>query len=213
MFKNPLTFKGKISGMELFLSWVVFGILGIISLHFLFESLYSTLLTNIAIDKNMTLIIGNSIFYYLCCIILLAQTIKGCRSIDKNMFKLNNSRIRRTEYGLSGIIAGGFFIIFTIPLYFPSVVAIMNISQNMNISPNIPFTEYFLLAVFILTFLLILAFLLIQSVKRCHDFNESGWLCLIPIYNPFWLLFAEGTRGKNRFGEDPKQIIEKSETI
>lgn len=41
------------------------------------------------------------------------------------------------------------------------------------------------------------------GIRRMHDTDHSGWWILLPIVN---LIFActEGTRGPNRFGEDPK---------
>lgn len=41
------------------------------------------------------------------------------------------------------------------------------------------------------------------GVRRMHDTDHSGWWLLVPIVN---LVFActDGTRGPNRFGEDPK---------
>jgi len=41
------------------------------------------------------------------------------------------------------------------------------------------------------------------GVRRMHDTDHSGWWILLPIVN---LIFActEGTRGPNRFGDDPK---------
>ena len=48
-------------------------------------------------------------------------------------------------------------------------------------------------------------FALAQLVKRSHDIGNSGWLVIFPIYNPFVLLFMEGTRGENIYGEDPKE--------
>lgn len=53
-------------------------------------------------------------------------------------------------------------------------------------------------------------FYLILSIKRLHDLNQSGWLCLlncIPILNLFfglYLIFARGTAGGNRYG-DPRE--------
>lgn len=43
------------------------------------------------------------------------------------------------------------------------------------------------------------------GVRRMHDTDRSGWWLLVPIAN---LVFActEGTRGGNRFGNDPKQL-------
>jgi uncharacterized membrane protein YhaH (DUF805 family) len=41
------------------------------------------------------------------------------------------------------------------------------------------------------------------GIRRMHDTDHSGWWILLPIVN---LIFActEGTRGPNRFGDDPK---------
>jgi uncharacterized membrane protein YhaH (DUF805 family) len=46
--------------------------------------------------------------------------------------------------------------------------------------------------------------------KRWHDRDKSGWwtlIVLIPVIGPIWLLvecgILEGTKGPNRFGQDP----------
>lgn len=52
-----------------------------------------------------------------------------------------------------------------------------------------------------------------QSVKRLHDMDQTGWLAILPIYNPILLLFVDGTRGKNQYGEDPKRRAPLSETF
>ena len=47
------------------------------------------------------------------------------------------------------------------------------------------------------------------ATRRMHDINKSGWwqlLVLLPIVGWIWffiLTVLEGTRGPNRFGEDP----------
>jgi uncharacterized membrane protein YhaH (DUF805 family) len=41
------------------------------------------------------------------------------------------------------------------------------------------------------------------EVRRMHDTDRSGWWILVPIANIIFL-FLEGTKGPNRFGEDPK---------
>ena len=60
----------------------------------------------------------------------------------------------------------------------------------------------------ILAYLVIGAF---QIVKRLHDMNRPGshyWFLLIPIYGFFFaivLQFCPGTKGANKYGEDPLQ--------
>ena len=52
-----------------------------------------------------------------------------------------------------------------------------------------------------------------QSVKLLHDMDQTGWLAILPVYNPILLLFVDGTRGKNQYGEDPKRRAPLSETF
>lgn len=53
-------------------------------------------------------------------------------------------------------------------------------------------------------------FYLMFSIKRLHDLNQNGWLCLlncIPILNLFfglYLIFCPGTAGGNSYG-DPRE--------
>ncbi len=44
------------------------------------------------------------------------------------------------------------------------------------------------------------------SVRRLHDTDRSGWWILCPIA-PFIFFCFGGTRGKNRFGADPKAAV------
>jgi len=50
------------------------------------------------------------------------------------------------------------------------------------------------------------------TIRRLHDFDTSGWVCLIgllPFLSVifwFFLVFKNGTVGANRYGENPKQI-------
>jgi len=90
-----------------------------------------------------------------------------------------NGRIRRLEYGLSIIFFN--VLTFVIPL----------------LSEEVP----------IMGFLFIPAywFLWAQGSKRCHDRGNSGWFQIIPFYG-FWMLFAEGDIGDNKYGSNPKGI-------
>lgn len=57
------------------------------------------------------------------------------------------------------------------------------------------------------------------SVRRLHDVNKSGWLCLvllIPLIGAIWLLILfckKGDEGRNSYGEDPKNIFDELDEI
>ena len=57
------------------------------------------------------------------------------------------------------------------------------------------------------------------SVRRLHDQDRSGWLLLfafLPILGAFILLVLmclNGTRGRNRFGPDPKNPGEEADVF
>jgi uncharacterized protein YegL len=44
---------------------------------------------------------------------------------------------------------------------------------------------------------------LLGMIKRAHDLGLSGWYILIPFFG-FWLFFAPGEGGPNKFGPDPR---------
>ena len=41
-------------------------------------------------------------------------------------------------------------------------------------------------------------FFMIQSVRRAHDIGITGWVTIIPIFNPFILTLIDGTKGDNK---------------
>lgn len=100
-----------------------------------------------------------------------------------------SGRIRRTEYWLSNFfsmiygIASMAIIVANNPSY-NTMEEIYQIFFAVNI-PN----YWFFLA---------------QGAKRCHDINNSGWMQIVPLFNPFWMLFADSDYGKNSYGEPPK---------
>lgn len=100
-----------------------------------------------------------------------------------------DGRIRRLEYGLTHIINA---ILST----FLKLI-IIGIAQNSD-NNTLPFFLF-------LSYVPFMWFGLAQSVKRSHDLGKSGWWVLVPFYG-LWLLFAEGNKGPNKYGEDPKII-------
>lgn len=92
-------------------------------------------------------------------------------------------RIRRTEYCLSYLI---FLIVFLLLVYWFS-------EANVEVGAIILMIPLFW-------------FLFAQSVKRCHDMNLSGWMSLIPYFNPLVLFFASGKPGDNEYGPNPKGL-------
>ena len=63
-----------------------------------------------------------------------------------------------------------------------------------------------------LLIVLIIWFLAVSLIKRLHDNNLTGWLCLlmlIPVVNFimwFVMIISEGSRGANRFGPPPSHV-------
>ena len=96
-----------------------------------------------------------------------------------------SGRARRTEYWM--------FVLFNI--IFSSITTL--------ISPK-------LYAIYTLSVLLPN---LAVSVRRLHDVGKSGWMCfiaLIPLIGTIWILvimLTDSNPGKNKYGENPKEII------
>ena len=96
-------------------------------------------------------------------------------------------RIRRLEFGISYLI---YFI-----LYFFVITVIRFVSQPMAMS-------------LMLAYLVIVVGMYLQMIKRCHDIGKSGWWVLVPIFNPFFLLFEKGEDNVNEYGTNPKESYE-----
>lgn len=55
----------------------------------------------------------------------------------------------------------------------------------------------------VLISLMLATFMLLQTIKRMHDVNKSGWYSIVPLYNLI-LALTDGTPGMNKYGRDPK---------
>jgi uncharacterized membrane protein YhaH (DUF805 family) len=50
---------------------------------------------------------------------------------------------------------------------------------------------------------IVIWFFIAQGAKRCHDRGNSGLVQLIPFY-VLWMLFAQGQKGLNAYGPEPR---------
>ncbi|MEW4466257.1 DUF805 domain-containing protein [Parasphingorhabdus sp. JC815] len=86
---------------------------------------------------------------------------------------------------------------------------------SSDVSGGMPFGGGLMMGLFGLYFLAIIIPSIAVQVRRFHDQDKSGWFVLlnfVPYIGGlivFIFMCLDGTRGKNRFGEDPKA----SETI
>ena len=101
-------------------------------------------------------------------------------------------RIRRAKFAITLIVC--YFVRSFLFIIFDELIVLGNLLSTI--------TDVFLVLIFFS-----------QSVKRLHDMDQTGWLAILPVYNPILLLFVDGTRGKNQYGEDPKRRAPLSETF
>lgn len=104
----------------------------------------------------------------------------------KHLFSFKG-RIRRLEYGITYLL----YMLYCLPMEL--------LDENNEDTMSILFASVWLL--FLIPALWII---FAQGVKRCHDRGNSGWFQFIPFYI-FWLLFADGEEGVNKYGTSPKE--------
>lgn len=85
-------------------------------------------------------------------------------------------------------------------------------------SKELFFKDEVLLIILIIVVSIMSIINVILIIKRLHDIDKSGWLCLflfIPIVNLglITLFFIDGTHGSNSFGEDPLGRINEEKYI
>lgn len=96
-------------------------------------------------------------------------------------------RIRRKEYCLSYALCFIIQFILSMGMY-------PNNNENIIITCSV---------ITLLLYIPMLWFSLAQGAKRCHDRNHSGWWQIIPFYI-LWLMFGQGDKGSNKYGDSPK---------
>ncbi|HZF93637.1 MAG TPA: DUF805 domain-containing protein [Allosphingosinicella sp.] len=111
-----------------------------------------------------------------------------------------SGRSRRREYWMFTL----FIILVEIVLIAWIMAAAFGSEGEMTAMAAVPFV---LLGIFALA---VIIPALAVTVRRLHDQDKSGWhyfIALVPIVGAIVLLVflcTEGTRGPNRYGEDPK---------
>jgi len=134
-------------------------------------------------------------------------------SNEEKSYFLTYGRIRRRVFFLRTLLIVGILIVSNIVMefYFQEQFSHWRDVGNgvvRNQGFLFWYNVYFIFNYFVLTTLLAI-FFVVQSTKRMHDVNKSGWFILIPCYN-IVLWFTKGTKEQNDFGLDPKpQKIEK----
>lgn len=127
----------------------------------------------------------------------------------KNPFSFNG-RIRRIEYFLSNLLGG-----FVFGLAFWLGMGTSLVSAEVESAGGFGFG----ILISIAAILGGIWFTIAQDVKRLHDVDKSGWFVLfliIPVINfilGIYMLFADGTVGPNRYGNDPKNRMPYTSSI
>lgn len=111
------------------------------------------------------------------------QPINNSKGMFRRLFTWKG-RIRRTEFCISYIL----FIIY----YF-----VMQIYISMQDPYDIGWGSFIFM-------LFASSIMIFQKIKRSHDMGHSGWFVLIPVFDPIWLMFAEGDDDVNEYGTNPK---------
>ena len=116
-------------------------------------------------------------------------------------FFLVSGRVNRQKYFLLGIAELVLIGLCMLPLHIGFDFTMTG--NNISLLPEI----ITITALFIFFFV----YNVCLQIRRCHDLDLVGWwtlMCFVPIANiifPFVLFFKRGTKGPNRFGEDPLQ--------
>jgi uncharacterized membrane protein YhaH (DUF805 family) len=74
--------------------------------------------------------------------------------------------------------------------------------------PFVLFVGYYNSGIVLLLLVVPLWVSVAACVKRSHDLGYSGWLALLPLFNPFILAFRAGRPHATRFGPNPKKKVQ-----
>jgi uncharacterized membrane protein YhaH (DUF805 family) len=130
----------------------------------------------------------------------------GRRIVQKLLFSFEG-RINRAKFWL---VLLGIAVVEAIVLGATGGSAYLTATDPTMVMQSMSSTGFIPLIIFIPLLWIGLA----VNVKRWHDRDKSGWwilINLVPVIGGLWSLietgFLPGTRGSNRFGPDPLQLL------
>jgi uncharacterized membrane protein YhaH (DUF805 family) len=130
----------------------------------------------------------------------------GRRIVQKLLFSFEG-RINRAKFWL---VLLGIAVVEAIVLGATGGSAYLTATDPTMVMQSMSSTGFIPLIIFIPLLWIGLA----VNVKRWHDRDKSGWwilINLVPVIGGLWSLietgFLPGTRGLNRFGPDPLQLL------
>jgi uncharacterized membrane protein YhaH (DUF805 family) len=124
-------------------------------------------------------------------------------------------RIARSTFwsAIIGLFLSSLAILIGAGLIYAAIIIYNPLEGDQLAAVNFGCTLLFsVLAISLVAFAL--KILIAIAVKRCHDLDKSGaWILfsLLPIIGPLWVLFElgylEGTKGRNQYGEGPRDTL------
>ena len=111
----------------------------------------------------------------------------------KEMFFRYDNRLNRKRYFLRGTLIG----------FFGSLIVVLGMIGGLGLGNN------GIIGVAVFLYLVLIVAGTMNTIRRLHDCDLSGYWCLAGIALPFLLLyplFAKGTNGPNRYGPDPLTV-------
>ena len=131
----------------------------------------------------------------------------GCKFLEYIGFLRLSPRLNRQKFLILHIFWGIIgSLLFSSLFNFEFYGDVSTMTNQMLYSNNYSIYQTIVLCI---AFPLLFINNIFMTKRRLNDFDLKGWwllLCLIPFIGLFWYIaiyFIPGTKGKNRFGEDP----------
>lgn len=124
---------------------------------------------------------------FICIFICAIISVVLIAHLTNQLFYLLYYPCWRFSFSLGLVEIGVFMALLTgcVPLMVYFLVDLMYVSFIWAYN----FGYLFLVETIFVSLLYVLY--IFQCIKRCHDLGHRWYLCLIPLYNPFWLLIGK----------------------